>query len=152
VHRRLRADDITRLPPLKLDRAIDWYPDALARAGVEGKLLVGFNVTARGPIANLAVIDVADHCLADATLRLLKSAHFEESPGELRREFLRERHHFGLVLCIPPSAMDESYAVPAQSVVIKNCHFPGRADPAPAGPACRRPVRAQLAFSPLRRP
>lgn len=45
------------LPPLKNSKGI-YYPEAAKRAGLEGKVLVAFDIVADGRVANLSIISL----------------------------------------------------------------------------------------------
>src|ERR1700735_415572 len=56
------------LPPYKMTNKDIFYPDRAKRDGVEGKVLVAFDIAAGGRIANLAILD-SDNSAFEATAR-----------------------------------------------------------------------------------
>jgi len=74
------------LPSLKSSKGI-YYPDAAKRVGLEGKVLVAFDIVADGRVANLSIIFSDDSAFE-------KSA--KEYMSGLRRAAARRRPKSGL--------------------------------------------------------
>ena len=129
------------LPKFKSARNI-YYPDKAKRLGLEGKVLIAFDITVDGLPTNGAVISSDDELFTKAATEYITNLRFEVPQGDTASGSSLGRYRIGFVFCLPPSALDDTFAVPAFPVVISGSRIPGspiRHPPAPdASGQCAR--------------
>jgi TonB family protein len=112
------------LPPIKSSKGV-YYPDAAKRLGVEGKVLVAFDIAKDGRVANLAVL-FSDESVFNNTAKEYMSGLRFDLPSDWANSPSRyERFHMGFVFCIPPSSLIETFGIAASPVTISTNRMPG---------------------------
>jgi TonB family protein len=112
------------LPPVKSSKGI-YYPDAAKRVGLEGKVLVAFDIAADGRVANLAIL-FSDESAFENTAREYMSGLRFEVPGSWASSASRyQRYHVGFVFCIPPSDLVGTFGIAASPVTISTNRISG---------------------------
>ena len=113
------------LPPLKNFKNGIFYPEHAKADGVEGKVLVAFDIVAGGRVAKLVILD-SDNSALEATAReILSGLRFDlpsdwaNSPAHLIR------YHMGFVFCISPSSLSRTFGVPLSPIIIRTNRLPG---------------------------
>jgi TonB family protein len=130
-HVRASADEASNapstspaLPLLKSSKDI-YYPQMAKQVGLEGKVLVAFDIAADGSVAHSSIIfadeggfeGVAKEYLAG--LQFVVPSNWANSPARY------QRYHLGFVFCIPPSSLAATFEVAASPVTIKTNRIPG---------------------------
>jgi TonB family protein len=112
------------LPPLKSSKDI-YYPEAAKRAGLEGKVLVAFDIIADGHVANLSIISADEGVFENAAKQYISGLRFEVPGNWANSDRRYRRYHMGFVFCIPPSSLVAAFGVPASPVTISTNRIPG---------------------------
>ena len=112
------------LPPVKSSKDI-YYPDAAKRAGLEGTVLVAFDIVKDGRVANLSIL-FSDGGVFESTAKEYMSGLRFEVPSNWASSASRyQRYHIGFVFCIPPSDLVETFGIAASPVTISTNRIPG---------------------------
>lgn len=102
------------------------YPDAARVRGLEGKVLIAFDITPEGRPTNGALIDSDDDLFTKAATEYLANLRFEVPHGDtVPGSSFVGRYRIGFVFCLPPSSLDDTFAVPAVPIVISGFRIPG---------------------------
>jgi TonB family protein len=120
-----KAWELPHLPRIDFGSGY-YYPTGAMRLGVEGRVLVAFDITAAGRARNVSILWTEDASLATQTVKLLERARFKvsadwTSSGEWRR------WRAGFVYRMPPSCQTEEFAIPVEKVYISASRLPGTA-------------------------
>jgi TonB family protein len=118
---------ITEFPPDK-----DMYAAEARRKGVEGRVLVAFDIATSGRAQNISVIWAEQPLLQAASVRLLSQTRFEV-PSNWSKSGAWRRWRVGLVYCLPPSGQSDDFAIPTRTIYITGDRFPGA--PSPPSPS-----------------
>jgi TonB family protein len=86
-----------------------FYPDAAKARGVEGKVIIGFDIDANGRATNISMVYSDDRVLEKGPMDFLKSAVFELPKGEDGHVIHESRYRLGFVYCLPPSSLDVTF-------------------------------------------
>jgi len=112
------------LPRVKNSKGI-YYPERAKRDGLEGKVLVAFDIDAGGRVSHLAVLD-SDDSVFEATAReYLTGLQFDVPSDWSKSAAHLIRYHIGFLFCIPPSSLDLTFGVPANPVIISTNRITG---------------------------
>ena len=125
------------LPQIRAWLSNDWYGDAARRAGLEGRVLLAFNITPDGRAKNPSVIWAEDTTLAANALEFLKSSRFKV-PSHWGAEDRWRRWRLGVVfrLC-PSSGQSAEFAIPEETVYVTGSRMTGA--PVRTAPSAERP-------------
>jgi TonB family protein len=147
---RLVADDETgfelpNLPRSNLPNDQDWYPASARREGLEGRVLVGFDIGSDGRTNKVSVIwsERGDgSVLAANTVRMVGTMRFKV-PADWPSTGAWRRWRLGVVYRLHPSGQPLDFAIPVENVVITGSRLPGapvhsKPDSAESGDAQRR--------------
>jgi len=113
-----------QLPPLKSSKGI-YYPEAAKRVGLEGKVLVAFDIVADGRADNLSIVFSDDSAFESAAKEYTSGLRFEVPSNWASSESRYQRYHIGFVFCIPPSSLVGTFGVAASPVTISTKRIPG---------------------------
>jgi TonB family protein len=114
------------LPPIKSSKGL-YYPDAAKRVGLEGKVLVAFDIAADGRVANLAIIFSDESAFENTAREYMSGLRFEVSSDWASSANRYQRYHIGFVFCIPPSDLDGTFGIAASTVTISTNRISGSA-------------------------
>jgi TonB family protein len=113
------------LPRIESTGSLEVYPPAALRDGIEGRVLIGFDITPAGLTKNVALIWGENGILNAMAVRVVTNYHFVvpadwQSAGALQRWWL------GFVYCIPPSGQSDEFAVVlGGKVYVRGARLPG---------------------------
>jgi TonB family protein len=97
------------LPPVKSSKPF-YYPEKAKRIGLEGTVLIEFNIDAKGKPTNLSVLRADDPMLASATRELFAGTRFDVANDWAKSANYSWRYRIGIVFCIPPSGQVDTFA------------------------------------------
>jgi TonB family protein len=112
------------LPPLRSSKGI-YYPETAKRVGLEGKVLVAFDIVADGRVANLSIISSDNSAFENTAKEYMSGLRFEVPSNWASSESRYQRYHIGFVFCIPPSSLVGTFGVAASPVTISTNRIPG---------------------------
>ena len=112
------------LPPVKSSKGI-YYPEPAKRAGLEGKVLVAFDIVKDGRVANLSILFSDDGVFESTAKEYMSGLRFDVSSDWATSQSRYERYHIGFVFCIPPSSLVETFGIAASPVTISTNRIPG---------------------------
>jgi TonB family protein len=112
------------LPPLKSNKGI-YYPESAKRTGLEGKVLVAFDIVKDGRVANLSVLFSDDGVFESTAKEYMSGLRFDVPSDWATSQSHFERYHIGFVFCIPPSSLVETFGIAASPVIISTNRIPG---------------------------
>jgi TonB family protein len=112
------------LPPFKSSKVI-YYPETAKRAGLEGKVIVAFDIVAGGRVANLSVIFSDDGVFENTAKEYMSGLRVDIPSDWAKFQGHYERYHTGFVFCIPPSSLVETFGIAAWPVTISTNRIPG---------------------------
>jgi hypothetical protein len=114
------------LPPIKSskDKSV-YYPDALKRFGLEGKVLAAFDVGPDGRVTNLSIIFSDESAFENIVKEYMSGLRFEVPSNWANSANRFERYHMGFVFCLPPSSLDTTFGVAVSPVIISGSRIPG---------------------------
>jgi TonB family protein len=118
------ASEKQTLPPFKSSKGI-YYPETAKRVGLEGKVLVAFDIVADGRVANLSIIVSDDSAFEDTAKEYMSGLRFKVPSNWANSQSRYERYHIGFVFCIPPSSLVGTFGVAASPVTISTNRIPG---------------------------
>src|SRR6267143_2856747 len=105
------------LPKVELPQQGDPYSEQGKRLGLEGRVLIAFDITPAGSTENLSIIWAEDPTLAAKTMRLLTGARFKV-PADWGTSGAWRRWRAGFVYCLPPSGQSDDFAIPTEKIYI----------------------------------
>jgi TonB family protein len=97
------------LPPVKSSKPF-YYPDKAKRIGLEGTVLVEFNIDAKGKPTNLSVLRSDDPLFASAARELFAGTRYDVPSDWPTSANYSWRFRVGIVFCIPPSGQVDTFA------------------------------------------
>lgn len=112
------------LPAVKRSKDIN-YPDTAKRAGLEGKVLVAFDILKDGRIANLSILFSDDGVFESTAKEYMSGLRFDVPSDWATSQGHYVRYHIGFVFCIPPSSLVETFGIAASPVTISTNRIPG---------------------------
>jgi len=113
-----------KLPRFVMPKGQDWYGATAKRQGLEGRVLVAFNITTEGQAKNVSVVWTEDSVLAANTLQLLKAVRFKVPPDWGTADIWR-RWQVGFVYRLCPSGQSGEFAIPVEPIYITGSRLPG---------------------------
>jgi TonB family protein len=108
----------------KVDFKHDYYPVGAVRAGIEGRVLVAFDITSAGLAKDVSVLWSENSLLATHTVQLLERAQFKVLPDSDAAGDWR-RWRAGFVYCLQPSGQSDEFAIPVQKIYLLSARLPG---------------------------
>jgi TonB family protein len=126
----LASDDGTsvnrKLPQFQfvMSKGQDWYGATAKRQGLEGRVLVAFNITTDGQAKDVSVIWTEDSVLGANTLQLMKAIRFKMPPDWGPADVWR-RWQVGFVYRLCPSGQPGEFAIPVEPIYITGSRLPG---------------------------
>jgi TonB family protein len=111
------------LPDSKIG-TIDWYPVQARRAGLEGRVLVAFNVTPAGQATNASIIWSEESIFEAPSLGFLARTHFKV-PADWPGSALSPRIRVGFVFCLKPSGQSSDFAMPVEIITVTGSRLNG---------------------------
>jgi TonB family protein len=118
------ASEQQLLPPIKSSKGL-YYPDAAKRVGLEGKVLVAFDIVADGRVANLAIIFSDESAFENTAREYMSGLRFEVPSNWASSASRYQRYHIGFVFCIPPSDLVGTFGVAASPVMVSTNRISG---------------------------
>jgi TonB family protein len=117
---------IPKLPHAEysVDRDRDWYPTSARREGLEGRVLLGFDIMATGLAHNVSVIWSENRVFESSAVSLLKAAKFTLPSDWTSSDALR-RWRVGFVFCLLPSGQSDQFAIPVEKIYITGSRLRG---------------------------
>jgi TonB family protein len=112
------------LPPIKSSKGF-YYPDAAKRVGLEGKVLVAFDIGADGRVANLAMLFSDESAFENTAKEYMSGLRFEVPSNWASSAGRYQRYHIGFVFCIPPSDLVGTFGIAASPVTISTNRISG---------------------------
>jgi TonB family protein len=113
------------LPPVKSSKPFS-YPEKAKRIGLEGTVLIEFNIDAKGKPTNLSVLRTDDPVFASAARELFDGMRFNVASDWASSANYAWRYRLGIVFCIPPSGQVETFAESTYPpIVIATNRIPG---------------------------
>src|ERR1700761_5425807 len=128
------ASEPQKLPPFK-STSSPYYPDDALRHGVEGKVLIAFDIAGSGRGANSEILFSAGKVFDKFVMDFISGLRFElPSTWENSKDHY-QRYHMGFLFCIPPSGLVAEFGIPTVPVVISGGRLPGTSvrNPPPRG-------------------
>jgi TonB family protein len=110
-----------KLPKFKLTN-FD-YPDSAKRLGLEGKVLIAFDISPQGRAVNASMISSDEDTLVKPALGMVLGLRFD--PTDLATGDRPVRYRIGFVFCMPPSSLTEDFGVPAVPLVVSSSRMRG---------------------------
>jgi TonB family protein len=136
-----------KLPQIEATGSLDFYPPAALRDGIEGRVLIAFDITAAGRTRNVALVWGENAILNAMALRSVTNYQFAV-PADWASGGMQQRWRLGFVYCIPPSSQSDAFAVPNAAVVyIRGARLSGtpvlhKPDPSVSTVCMKRPDSA----------
>jgi TonB family protein len=118
------ASEQQALPRFKNSKP-PYYPDAAKLAGLEGKVLVAFDIVADGRVANLAIIFSDERVFEKTAEEFMSGLRFEVPSTWATSNSRYQRYHMGFVFCIPPSGLVDTFGIAASPVTISTNRMRG---------------------------
>jgi TonB family protein len=115
---------LPELPPMDFTRDVNWYPPRAMAAGLEGRVLVAFDITSAGSAQRISVLWTEDALLASSAEQMLSKAHFKV-PTDWQTSGAWRRWRLGFIYCLPPSSQSEEFGVPVETVLITGSRLHG---------------------------
>ena len=116
--------ELPKLPHFRPESGRDWFPDAARRMGLEGRVLVGFDISAQGRAKNVAVIWSEDRVFVPSAVEMVKGMRFDV-PSDWTNEGAFRRWRLGIVYRLHPSCHSGEFAIPVETVVITGSRLVG---------------------------
>jgi TonB family protein len=109
---RCAAADAPPAPPLPKIRHLQSipYPDAQKRIGLEGRVLLAFNIADNGEATDAQVIFADEAAFDTAAITLLSGLRFDIPYDWTISGNRFKRFHLGIVFCIPPSGQSDAFS------------------------------------------
>jgi TonB family protein len=116
---------LPKLPLYQLLSHQDWYPLAAREASLEGRVLVGFDITADGHVRNISVIWSENGVFESSAVALLKSARFT-LPADWASTATSRRWRLGFVYRLAPdTCQSDQFAIPVEKILITGSRLSG---------------------------
>ncbi|HUN25259.1 MAG TPA: TonB family protein [Steroidobacteraceae bacterium] len=120
------VDSAWQLPKLPhgnypVDR--EWYPTLARQEGMEGTVLVGFDISDKGLPQNVSVIWSENPVFESSAVSFLEAAQFTLPSNWSRSDALR-RWRLGFVYCLDPSGQSDQFAIPVEKIYIIGSRLP----------------------------
>jgi TonB family protein len=118
------ASEQQKLPPIKSSKGV-YYPEAAKRVGLEGKVLIAFDIVADGRVANLAILFSDESAFENTAKEYMSGLRFEVPSNWASSASRYQRYHIGFVFCIPPSDLVGTFGIAASPVTISTNRIAG---------------------------
>jgi TonB family protein len=112
------------LPKIRSSRSIS-YPEAQKRAGLEGRVLVAFDIAENGEATNASVIFADQDSFDQSAIELVSGLRFDLPMDWVSSGNRAKRFHLGVVFCIPPSGQAEAFADVTSPILIMTSRVAG---------------------------
>lgn len=112
------------LPKIKSGGAL-YYPDAAKVRGLEGQVIVAFDIDEKGRARNTALVFADSQLFVKPSMDYVASLSFELPKTENGTEIRQSRYRVGFVFCLPPSSLDDTFAVPVMPVIVSASRIRG---------------------------
>jgi TonB family protein len=112
------------LPKIKASKALI-YPDKALRLGLEGKVVIAFDIDAQGRAMNSSMVSSDDDLFVKSSLDFVAGLYFDLPKDEHGAEMRQARYRIGFVFCLPPSSLDDSFAVPVWPIIVSASRIRG---------------------------
>jgi len=116
--------ELPKLPQMQLDGNGGFYPEPARRTGLEGRVLLGFAITAEGRAKNISVIWSENGVFESDALKILKGARFS-LPSGWAESGAGRRWRLGVVYHLAGSCPSEQFAIPVETIVVTGARIPG---------------------------
>jgi TonB family protein len=117
--------EVPALPHFQAAFGQDWFPVVAKRMGLEGRVLVGFDIDARGRAKNISVIWSENTVFESSAVEILKGARFS-LPSDWANSGASRRWRLGFVYRLfPASCQSDQFAIPVEKVVITGSRLTG---------------------------
>jgi hypothetical protein len=118
------AWELPKLPHATFSKREDWYGPQAKRLGVEGRVLVAFDIATAGDAKNVSIIWAENELLGTQTSRLLSGAHFDV-PKDWATSGAARRWRAGFVYCLVPSGQSDEFAIPVAKIYLNGSRLRG---------------------------
>jgi TonB family protein len=122
------ADAVTSqrspLPKIKNSGGL-YYPDVAKLRGMEGKVIVAFDIDGNGRAKNASLVFSDSQLFVKPSMDYVATLSFELPKTENGAEIRLPRYRVGFVFCLPPSSLDDSFAVPVMPVIVSGSRIRG---------------------------
>lgn len=118
------AWELPKLPRFKLGQDQDWFPEAARRDGLEGRVLVGFDITAQGSAKNISVIWSSTRLFESNAVGMLRTGRFSV-PSDWIESGGWRRWRLGFVFRLSPSCESDEFAIPVEKVLVTGSRIIG---------------------------
>jgi TonB family protein len=112
------------LPKIKTSKGL-YYPDRAKLLGQEGKVIVAFDIAENGQATNSSLVFSDNNLFVKPSMDFVASLSLELPKTESGTEIRQARYRIGFVFCLPPSSLDDTFAVPVIPVVVSGSRIPG---------------------------
>ncbi|MBS0364885.1 MAG: energy transducer TonB [Proteobacteria bacterium] len=106
---------------------VDWYPPVARRCNIQGRVLVGFDVTPAGVVKKTSIIWAEDEIFSESTIRGFASLRFAV-PDDWATTGAWRRWRAGVVYRLAPSAHIQApsyeFAIPVESIYVTGGNIP----------------------------
>jgi hypothetical protein len=113
-----------KLPPRHWPTHEDWYGPQAKRLGIEGRVLVAFDIATDGKPDHVSVLWSENDLLAKQTEHLLSELRFDV-PKDWAMTGGTHRWYAGFVYRLSPSGLSGEFAVPVEKIEITGTRLPG---------------------------
>jgi TonB family protein len=124
---------LPKLPPVEFSHNLEWYPARARFRGLEGRVLVAFDITSAGSAQKISILWTEDALLASSAEQMLSKAHFK-IPTDWQTSGAWRRWRLGFIYCLPPSSQPEEFGVPVETVLITGSRIRGSPQNHPPDP------------------
>lgn len=133
---------LPKLPPMDFSQTWNPYPPRAATAGLEGRVLVAFDITSAGSAQRISILWTEDALLASSAEQMLSKAHFKV-PADWQTSGAWRRWRLGFIYCLPPSSQSDEFGVPVETVLITVSRLHGAPERHPPDPNSASPCMKQ---------
>jgi TonB family protein len=103
----------------------EWFPPKARRMGMEGRVLVAFDITARGRAEHISVIWSESEIFESSAVNMLESTRFNV-PSDWSENGAWKRWRMGFVYRLSPGCQSDQFAIPvAETVTITGSRLSG---------------------------
>ncbi len=118
------AWELPKLPVFQFPTQ-EYYPETARRKGLEGRVLMAFDITPAGRAKNVTIVWAEDTVLGAWTKEIITGSHFSVPPDWGTSGALL-RWRVGFVYCLlPPSGQSDAFAIPVEKITITGTRIPG---------------------------
>ena len=106
-----------------INRHEDFYPPKARRLGLEGRVLLAFDIRANGKADNVIVVSSEDPTLDPAARALLGNLKFEVANGAAASE--GRPYLFGVAFCLSPSSHPTTFDAGIEKITVAGSRVKG---------------------------